>query len=66
MEYTIDQLQEAKKQLLSLIHKTSEVVKTLEAKQEEKRYKSQITLAKRRVEAFQISVALLDEKINEM
>ncbi|OCN05352.1 hypothetical protein A4S06_08935 [Erysipelotrichaceae bacterium MTC7] len=65
MEHSTKQLVEAKKQLSSLHHKTSEVVKTLEAKQEVNRYKSQITLAKRRVEAFEVALELIEKELNK-
>ena len=52
MEYTREQLLEAKRQIDSTLHKLRETIKTFEAKEEPQRYKPQITLAKRRVEAF--------------
>ena len=41
-------LNEAKRQIASTIHKLRETIRTLEAKEDPARYKSQITLAKRR------------------
>lgn len=54
MRYTDDQLTEAKRQIDSTLHKLRETLKTLEGKENPSRYKSQITLARRRIEAFGI------------
>lgn len=62
-DYTTEELTEARRQLASVLHKTREVVKTLQAKEDPGRYKSQITLARRRIAAFEISIALIDEKL---
>ena len=56
-EYTSEELMEAKKQIDSALHKTKEVLKTFMEKETPDRYKSQITLAKRRIRAFEIAVA---------
>ncbi len=63
-EYTTEELTEARRQLASALHKTQEVVKTFQAKENPDRYKSQITLALRRIAAFEISIALIDERLN--
>ena len=55
MDYTREELLEAKKQIVSTVHKLKEVVKTFEAKENAERYKPQITLAKRRVAAFTLA-----------
>jgi len=60
--YTSEELQEAHKQIASALHKTKEVLKTFLAKENPDRYKSQITLAKRRIQAFEIALALIDEQ----
>lgn len=52
MDYSLEELREAKRQIDSTLHKLRETVKTLEGKENASRYKSQITLAKRRVKAF--------------
>ena len=49
MKYTIDELTAAKRQIDSTLHKLRETVKTFESKDNSERYKSQITLAKRRI-----------------
>lgn len=66
MRYTDDQLTEAKRQIDSTLHKLRETVKTLEGKENPSRYKSQITLARRRMEAFGIAVDLIERELNEL
>jgi len=63
MEYTKEDLIEAKRQIDSTLHKLRETIKTLEAKENPERYKSQITLAKRRVSAFEIANCLIENEI---
>lgn len=63
MEYTEEDLLEAERQIGSTIHKLQEVVKTLEAKGDPERYKSQITLAKRRVAAFTLAEQLIVDQL---
>ena len=65
MEFTEDDLKEAKRQIDSTLHKLRETVKTLEAKENPARYKSQITLAKRRIQAFELAVRLIEREITE-
>lgn len=62
MNYTTEELLEAKRQIASTLHKLQEVVKTLEGKADPGRYKSQITLAKRRIRAFTIAAELIDRE----
>ncbi|MCM2677889.1 hypothetical protein [Alkalicoccobacillus plakortidis] len=66
MDFEASELIEAKRQIDSTIHKLKETVKTLETKENPNRYKSQITLAKRRIDAFSISVALIEKEINDL
>lgn len=63
MEYTREQLLEARRQIDSTLHKLRETIKTFEAKEEPQRYKSQITLARRRVEAFTIANELIGREL---
>ena len=65
MEYSKEDLVEAKRQIDSTLHKLRETIKTLESKENPARYKSQITLAKRRVTAFEIADALIEKEIGE-
>ena len=64
MNYTQDDLNEAKRQIASTIHKLRETIRTLEAKEDPARYKSQITLAKRRLKAFELANVLIEREIN--
>ena len=64
MNYTQDDLNEAKRQIASTIHKLRETIRTLEAKEDPARYKSPITLAKRRVKAFELANVLIEREIN--
>ncbi len=64
MRYTDGQLTEAKRQIDSTLHKLRETLKTLEDKENPSRYKSQITLARRRIEAFGIAVDLLEKELD--
>lgn len=66
MEFKRSELVEAKRQIDSTLHKLRETVKTFEAKENPTKYKPQITLAKRRIEAFEISVSLIEREINDL
>lgn len=63
MEYTRQELLEARRQIGSTIHKLEEVVRTLAAKPDPGRYKSQLTLAKRRVAAFTLALELVEGEL---
>ena len=63
MEYAKGDLMEAKRQIDSTLHKLRETVKTLRAKENPERYKSQITLAVRRIRAFEIAEDLIRREI---
>lgn len=63
MEFSKDDLTEAKRQIDSTLHKLRETVKTFESKENVERYKSQITLAKRRIKAFEIANILIENEI---
>ena len=65
MEYSKDNLIEAKRQIDSTLHKLKETVKTLEQKENVSRLKSQITLAKRRIKAFEIANYFLENEIKK-
>lgn len=65
MEHSFEELTEAKRQIDSTLHKLREVVKTLESKENPNRYRSQITLAKRRIAAFEIAVDLVEREMGE-
>lgn len=63
MEFSREELTEAKRQIDSTLHKLRETVKTLRAKENPERYKSQITLAERRIRAFELAVCLLEREL---
>ena len=65
MEFQKDDLTEAKRQIDSTLHKLRETVKTLEAKENAGRYKPQITLAKRRIRAFEIANCLIEKELTD-
>ena len=66
MTYTKDKLVEAKRQIDSTLHKLRETVKTLEGKENPVRLKSQITLARRRIQAFTIAVSLIEKELEQI
>lgn len=63
MIHSKEELLEAKRQIDSILHKLQETVKTLEGKENPIRYKSQITLAKRRIQAFTLAVSLIEREL---
>ncbi len=63
MDYSKEELKEAKRQIDSTLHKLAEVVKNFEQKENPKRYQSQITLAKRRIQAFTIANELIEREM---
>lgn len=63
MDYSMDELREAKRQIDSTLHKLREVVKTFEQKENPKHFQSQITLAKRRIQAFTIANELIEREM---
>ncbi len=65
MELTREDLVEAKRQIDSTLHKLRETVKTFEAKENAERYKSQFTLAKRRIKAFEIANWLIENELEK-
>lgn len=66
MSYTREELAEARRQIESTLHKLRQVVKTLEGKEDPVRYKSQITLAERRIRAFAIAEELIARELNKI
>lgn len=61
-EMTPEELAEAKRQIDSVLHKLRETVKTLEGKERPERYRAQITLARRRIRAFEIALCLIERE----
>lgn len=66
MTYSKQELLEAKRQIDSTLHKLRETVRTLEEKENAARCKSQITLAKRRIQAFSIAIELIERELEQM
>lgn len=64
MDFSQTDLIEAKRQIESTLHKLRETVKTFESKENKDRYKSQITLAKNRIKAFEIANSLISKEID--
>lgn len=65
MEITQNDLSEAKRQIDSTLHKLRETIKTFESKENKERYKSQITLAKNRIKAFEIVNYFIDKEMKK-
>lgn len=65
MEHTAEQLLEARRQITSTLHKLHRVVETLEQKPDPARYRSQLTLTRRRIDAFELAVQLIDRELDE-
>ena len=65
MDYSQEDLTEAKRQIDSILHKLRETIKTLEAKGERGRYRSQITLAKRRAAALELTNHLIQRELTD-
>lgn len=65
MTYSKEELAEAKRQIDSTLHKLRETVRTMEGKGNAARCKSQITLAKRRIQAFTIAVQLIERELEQ-
>lgn len=66
MRYEKTDLLEAKRQIDSTLHKLREAVKTLQAKENPQRYKSQITLAQRRIAAFELANDLIAAELKKL
>ena len=62
MDFEKAELTEAKRQIDSILHKLRETIKTLEAKENPQRYRSQVTLARRRIAALEIASALIERE----
>ena len=65
MEYTRDGLVEARRQIDSTLRTLRETVKTLRGKENPERYKSQITLAERRIRAFELANFLIERELDD-
>ena len=63
MEGTRKELLDARYQISSTVHKLRAVEQTLAGKEDPRRYKSQLTLVKRRIQAFELATRLIDEAL---
>lgn len=66
MNYSKEQLTEARRQIDSTVHKLRQTVLTLEAKGDPFRYRSQLTLARRRIEAFCLASDLIGRELERL
>lgn len=65
MEISKKDLSEAKRQIDSTLHKLRETLQTLRGKENPERYKSQITLAERRIRAFELANRLIERELSQ-
>lgn len=65
MQYTKEELAEAKRQIDSTIHKLKQTLQTLQSKEKAERYRSQIILAQRRIQAFTLASELIDKEAQQ-
>lgn len=63
MTHTREELLEAGRQIDSTLRKLREVVRTLEAKEDPARVRSQLTLARRRIAAFELAAELIEREL---
>ena len=66
MEVSKEALTEAKRQIGSTLHKLRETLQTLRGKENPERYKSQITLAERRIRAFELANRLIERELSQI
>lgn len=66
MNYSKEQLTEARRQIDSTVHKLRQTVLTLEAKGDPVRYRSQLILARRRIEAFCLASDLIGRELERL
>lgn len=64
-DFSQDDLAEMKRQIDSTLHKLRETVTTFESKENVNRYKSQITLAKRRINVFETANYLIGQELSK-
>lgn len=62
MAYTVQELAEAKRQIDSILHKLEQALETMQRKEDAGRYRSQITLARRRIAALTLAAALIERE----
>ena len=65
MNFSREELLEAQRQIASILHKLRETVGTLQRKERPERYKSQITLARRRIAALELAGSLIARELGK-
>lgn len=65
MDYTSEELTAAKQQIDSIVHKLQAAVQSLERKEHPERLKAQITLARRRIAALELSRSLIQQELEK-
>lgn len=65
-EPSIEELAEARRQIDSIVHKLEKTVQTIESKEEPQRYRSQITLAHRRIKVLTIALGLIEKEMKNI
>lgn len=65
MNFSREELLEAQRQIASILHKLRETMGTLQRKEYPERYKSQITLARRRIAALELAGSLFARELGE-
>jgi len=63
MEFSKEDLFEARRQIESTLRKLRAAAASLRAKERPERYRSQITLAQRRIRAFEIADRLIEDEL---
>ena len=66
MPFSKEELTEAKRQIDSTLHKLRKAAEALQTKEHPERYRSQITLARRRVQAFELAVRLIERELTQI
>lgn len=66
MSNSKEELLEAKRQIDSVLRKLRATVGALEGKEDSARCKSQIILARRRIQAFDIAVSLIEGELEKL
>ena len=63
MDHSKEELTEALRQIDSTIRKLNAVIRNLEAKDDPRRFRSQLTLAERRIKAFSLASELIAREL---
>nr|WP_325257334.1 hypothetical protein [uncultured Oscillibacter sp.] len=66
MPFSKEELTEAKRQIDSTLHKLRKAAEAFQAKEHPERYRSQITLVRRRIQAFELAVRLIERELTQI